>query len=201
MRREFKINRAKSYYIIITAFIVSLIILLLIFDSNRKNLAAKLSNAALTDQARQIPSDDNSIQMMQSIQKLMSDLAANPDDYNLNVKAANAYFDIGKYQQAIKYYKKANSIRLVTEVQIDLGICYFNLGKLDSALITMQYGLKINPNHKQGLYNIGIVLYNMGQTDKAIEKWKQLIQHYPSSAEANNARQYINELKSTQTGK
>ena len=137
---------------------------------------------------------------MESVQQLISDLKANPNDYNLIIQAGNAFFDIGGYKQAIHYYKKANNIKPVVEILIDMGVCYFNLGYLDSALIVMQEGIKKNPNHKQGLYNIGIVLYNLGDFESAVVKWEQLIQAHPNTAEAIRVQQYINEIKNTQTG-
>jgi tetratricopeptide (TPR) repeat protein len=138
--------------------------------------------------------------MMESVQKLMSDLNSNPNDYDLIVQAGNAFFDIGRYKQAIHYYKMANSIKSITEIFIDLGVCYFNLGYLDSALIVMQEGIKKNPNHKQGLYNIGIVLYNLGDFNGAVVNWQRLIQAHPNTAEALKVQQYINEIKNTKIG-
>ena len=140
--------------------------------------------------------DKNILELMQSIQKLMIDLEDNPDNYNLIVQAGNAYFDIQKYNQAIKYYTKANHIRINENVLIDLGVCYFNLGKLDSALIVMQKALNHNPEHKQGLYNIGIVLYNSGQLNRAVDNWEYLIQTHPNTQEAIRVQQYINEINS-----
>ena len=138
--------------------------------------------------------------MMESVQNLLSDLKTDPNNYNLIVQAGNAFFDIGRYRQAADYYKKANTIRPATEILIDLGVCYFNLGHLDSALVIMNEGLKSSPNHKQGLYNIGIVLYNLGDYDSAVVKWKQLIKAHPNTVEAIRVQQYINEIKDIQPG-
>jgi tetratricopeptide (TPR) repeat protein len=138
--------------------------------------------------------------MMQSIQKLMSDLKENPENYQLNVQAGNAYFDIGRYQQALKYYKRANFIRHDENVMVDLGVCYFNIGKLDSALTFMQAVLEHKPDHKQALYNVGIVYYNLNNFNKALENWQHLIHVYPNTPEADRVQQYINEIKNRKNG-
>ena len=130
----------------------------------------------------------------------MTELQEDPDNFNLIVQAGNAFFDIGRYNQAIQYYEKAITIQPVVDILIDLGVCYFNLDKLDSALTTMEEALKQNPNHKQGLYNIGIVLYNIGRIESALENWQHLTHAHPGTPEADRVQQYINEIKNTQTG-
>ena len=80
---------------------------------------------------------------MKSIKPALTELEKDPKNYNLIVQAGNVYFDIQQYNQAIKYYIKANSIQIDENVLINLGVCYFNLGKLDSALVTMEDALII----------------------------------------------------------
>lgn len=139
--------------------------------------------------------------MMKSIKQVLIELEEDPKNYNLIVQAGNVYFDIQQYNQALKYYIKAISIQVDENVLIDLGVCYFNLGKLDSALVTLEDALKHNPNHKKGLYNIGIVLYNLGHFNGALKNWQHLIYIHPNTEEADQVQQYINEIKNnTQIG-
>ncbi len=199
-RSLLKIKKVKSQFIIITAFTISLIIILLVYNSNRLTSKAKVSKIAIEKQAQQNASDRSAQDIMEAVQKLINDLKSNPYDYNLNVQAGNAFFDIGRYKQAIQYYKIANTIKPITEIFIDLGVCYFNLGYLDSALIVMQEGIRNHPTHKQGLYNIGIVLYNLGDFNGAVVNWRRLIQAHPNTTEAIRVQHYINEIKNAQTG-
>jgi tetratricopeptide (TPR) repeat protein len=201
MNKEFvSINRYKVQFTIITAFILSLLIIVIIYDSNKQTLQAKITNAANANKPQGISTDNSALAMMESVQNLLSELKSDPNNYDLIVQAGNAFFDIGRYQQAIQYYKKAVQIQSVTELYVDMGVCYFNLGHLDSALTIMNEGIKTSPNHKQGLYNIGIVLYNLGDTDGAVLKWQQLIKAHPNTAEAIRVQQYIDEIKNVQTG-
>jgi outer membrane protein assembly factor BamD (BamD/ComL family) len=50
------------------------------------------------------------------------------------------------------------------------------------------------------LYNIGIVLYNLGDYNSAVVKWEQLIKAHPNTVEAIRVQQYINEIKDLQPG-
>lgn len=195
-----KIKQVKSQFIVIAAFVASLVIIFFIYDSNRQSLQAKISKTTVSTQSSQTTPENSAMAIMESVQKLLSDLKADPNNYDLIVQAGNAFFDIGRYNTAAEYYKKANSIQPVTEILIDLGVCYFNLGYLDSALTVMNDGIKFDPDHKQGLYNIGIVLYNLGDFNEAIAKWQHLIHVYPNTAEAIRVQQYINEIKDLQTG-
>lgn len=154
----------------------------------------------LDKQIQQALTDTVAMETIQSIQQLMVKLKSDPDNYDLIVQSGNAFHDIGRYNQAIRYYKKANTIQLVEDVIIDLGVCYFNLGKLDSALTIIEKALRQNPDHKQGLYNIGIVLFNLGNINGALDNWQHLIHTHPNTSEADRVQQYINEIKNTQTG-
>jgi tetratricopeptide (TPR) repeat protein len=78
-----------------------------------------------------------------------------------------------------------NLIKIEENTLNNLDVCYFNLGKLDSALVMMQKALKHNPNHKQDLYNIGIVFYNLCHIDKAMGNWKNIINLYPDTPGAD----------------
>lgn len=138
---------------------------------------------------------------MRMIQSILMELEKNPQNVDLLVQAGNAYFDIGQFEKAIIYYKNALTGEPENaELLIDLGVAYFNLGQLDSALVLMQKALHVEESHKQGLYNIGIVYYNLGRMEQAIQSWNNLIIKHPGSAEAQAAKEFIDQLKKQQTG-
>ncbi len=133
---------------------------------------------------------------MAQVRALKEAITANPNDVKSIVQLANLYFDVGKFEQAIQYYKRALKIDPTsTNVLIDLGVAYFNTGKSDSALTFMHKALEITPGHKQGLYNIGIVYYNLNNFDKAVSYWEDLIRKYPQSREAQNAQSFVKQVK------
>ncbi|HHJ52277.1 MAG TPA: tetratricopeptide repeat protein [Caldithrix abyssi] len=139
------------------------------------------------------------MELMQKIKQLKDAHAKNPKDFDVNVELGNSYFDIGRYDKAISFYKTAIAVKPdQPPILIDLGVSYFNLQKSDSALFYMNQALKVQPDHPQGLYNLGIVYYNMGKRDKAIETWQRLIDAHPGSREAQAAKQFIEQVKNQQ---
>ena len=91
------IKQVNSLYIILASFVVALIIILMIYDSNLTTLENKISATANPNAEQPQVSNESAMQMMESIQTLMKALAEDPDNYNLNVQAANANFDISRF--------------------------------------------------------------------------------------------------------
>jgi len=179
-------------------FVFSIIVILLILSSNRKNLKTKifLSSQKQTQSQSEMLANHPDMEKMRHIQEIKDQLTADPGNIDLMVHLANNYFDIGRFDLAAVYYKKAIDHNLnQPEVFIDLGVSYFNLSKLDSALIYVNKALKFAPNHQLGLFNKGVIQYNMRQFDEAIATWDKLIKVHPESQEAITAKQFILEAK------
>lgn len=194
-----------SYFIIALAFIFSLIVILLILNSNRHTLENKISQArrqqAQSTQQQQQQAQP-SMQQMQEVQNLKQALAENPDDYELNVQLGNRYFDINRMDLAIDYYNNALNLKkdnIDVGVIIDLAVAYFNSNQPDSSLKYINRALDKQPAHIQGLYNAGVINYNLGNVDQAIAHWEKLILTNGNSEEARAARGFIAQIKSQQT--
>lgn len=173
----------------------------MIYDSNRRSLEDKISALSSDQRPHNDAGQPPSGEIMRMIQTILMELEKNPDNVDLMVQAGNAHFDIGQFDKAIIYYKNVSALHPGNaEILIDLGVSYFNLSQLDSALVFMQQALQIEDSHKQGLYNIGIVYYNLGRMDQAIQSWNKLIQKHTNSAEAQAAKEFIEQLKKQQTG-
>lgn len=137
------------------------------------------------------------MEMMEKIQELKASYKENPNNYGVLVQLGNSYFDIGRFDKAVRFYRKAVTLQKSSpEVLIDLGVAYFNASKADSALFFVKEALNVRHDHPQGLYNLGIIYYNMNQKDKAVETWQRLIDHHPDSREAQAARDFIQQVKS-----
>ncbi|HGY56716.1 MAG TPA: tetratricopeptide repeat protein [Caldithrix abyssi] len=187
-----------SYIYIAGAFIIALVIVLLILNDNRTILREKIAGSAKGGAGQSASAQQAAppAEAMAQVNALKEKVNANPNDVQSVVQLANLYFDVGKFDQAIGYYKRALNIEPNnTSVLIDLGVSYFNINQGDSALTFMHQALKVAPDHKQGLYNIGIVYYNLNQMDKAIYYWDQLIKKYPQSREAQNAQSFVEQVK------
>ncbi len=128
--------------------------------------------------------------------ELSSILANDPENSVLNIEMGNQLFDIGKYREAIVYYKRVLQLDSAhMAARVDLGVCYFNLGMTDSALVEMRKSLTIDPDHIQGLFNIGVIYYNLGKITEAQRYWEKLIKQHAGSNEAQIARQMLENIK------
>jgi tetratricopeptide (TPR) repeat protein len=186
---------SNSYYILSAAFIFAIIVILLILNSNSESLSAKIQGGKQNKQVT--PTDDAmpSMPMMQEIQELKTRLEQNPNDYDLNVRVANNYFDISQFDKAIGYYHRALKVRSdQTSVLIDLGVCYFNRNQSDSALYYIDRALVIKPDHPQGLYNKGVIYFNMQKNNEARSVWEKLVSMYPDTREAQAARDFLTHI-------
>ncbi len=187
-----------SYILIGGAFIVSIIILLLIFSSNADNLNAKVQGGqAASQKSPDMNSGQPSMEMMQQIQSLKNAWKEDPKGFDSNIQLANAYFDISKFDKAVVYYNNANLAKPAQpNILIDLGISYFNTNETDSALFYIEEALKIQPEHMYGLYNAGIIYYNLNNVDAALSVWEKLIASHSGTREAQAAQEFINQIKS-----
>ncbi len=188
-----------SYTILGIAFVLALLIILIIFKSNNDDLAAKISTTAGTQQQAQTNGQQPSMDMMKEIQGLKDRWNSKPEDYGLTVQLGNAYFDIGRFEKAVTFYRHADQIKEEQpDILIDLGVAYFNLTKTDSALYFVDKALKVDPDHKFGLYNAGIIYYNLNQPEQALKLWKRLVEKHAGSREANAAKEFIKQIQSEQ---
>ena len=129
---------------------------------------------------------------LQEINKL--EKAVNSDTTNLNnvLELAHRLNDAGFYEKAIGYYQMY--LRHSTknpDVQIDLGVCYFELKRYDKAKEEMLKGIKIDPKHQIGLFNLGVVSLAQGDLDSAKYWWKRTLDINENSDIAKKAKQLL----------
>jgi len=163
--------------------VIALLIIYLILDSNKIDAHPGNTNETNTEMESSF---------MKEIGELKNDLSSNPDDVALNIRMANNLFDINRFSDAIKYYKRALRIEPDNEnVIIDLGVSYFNLQQSDSAIFEIKRALKLKPDHPQGLFNLGVIYYNTGQNTDARKYWTELIRIHDNSHEADLAKKLL----------
>ena len=191
---------SNSYIVLGIAFLFALVIIMLIYKSNSEQLSQKIAKAGSAQQQQaQTGEGQPSMEMMKQIQELKDRWKANPTDFDLNVQLGNAYFDIGRFNRSISFYRNANKVNgNQPDILIDMGVAYFNLTKADSALYFIEKALQADPNHKLGLFNAGIIYYNLNRPADAIRLWKRLILKYAGTREAKAAQEYIKQVESEQ---
>jgi tetratricopeptide (TPR) repeat protein len=82
----------------------------------------------------------------------------------------NAYYESGKWKEAIESYKQA--IRIdpdFAEAHHDLGVAYGELGKHEEAIKSFKQAIRIDPDYAEAHRNLGTVYSESGMYKKAIE--------------------------------
>jgi cytochrome c-type biogenesis protein CcmH/NrfG len=135
----------------------------------------------------------NRIAMNQSI------VARDPRNVQAWVQLGNDYFDSRQAQKAIEAYGRALDLKPNDpNVLTDQGVMYRALGQYDKAIDNFQKANKADPSHVQSLFNMGVVYaHDLKDAKKATAAWSKVIQLAPASEQAAQARQGIDELKST----
>ena len=186
---------SNSYLILAISFVFAITVIYMVLKSNQPEEQTAMASNGMPESNGQPTEQMN--QMMQSVLETKAALEKDPLNYDLNVKMGNNAFDIGRFEQAVKYYRTAVSVnKSDPDVLIDLGVAYFNVNKSDSALYFMQSALKINPQHPQGLFNAGIVYFNMGDSLQAINYWEKLVDTNADLPQAKTAQKFIEQIKS-----
>ncbi|MBI4326916.1 MAG: tetratricopeptide repeat protein [Chloroflexi bacterium] len=102
-----------------------------------------------------------------------------PNDLQARFELGQVYFEAGKISEAIQEFQKAqsNPHRRVQAMSY-LGQCFSRRGMNDLAARTLQNALKeklvFDEEKKDLIYLLGSVLEKMGQTEEAIEQFKQI---------------------------
>ena len=86
---------------------------------------------------------------------------------------ANAYFNLGKYDEAIKYYNKVRTNLRSASVWNNMGICYKQLENYDNAISCFEKSNNINNNGGKALFNIALCYKDKKDTSKYLDYLKR----------------------------
>lgn len=113
-------------------------------------------------------------------------VAQDPKNLNAWISLGNDYFDTEQSQKSINAYGKALEIEPNNpNVLTDQGVMFRKVGWYDKAIINFEKANKIDPNHLQSLFNIGIVYsIDLKQPDKAAEYWNRYLKMDSTSSTA-----------------
>lgn len=131
--------------------------------------------------------------------RVMSNLqivAREPGNLEAWRQLGNDYFDTNQPQQAVDAYAKALALKPGDpDILTDQGIMFRQLKAYDRAVANFEKASRLDPQHMQSRFNLGIVYaQDLQQKDKAIKVWKRIIEVAPASSQAAQARAAIAEL-------
>jgi tetratricopeptide (TPR) repeat protein len=140
------------------------------------------------------------------IDKLQQVVDSNPEDSGSLLRLANllqdhAASDKRLLPRAIDAYKKYLGVNPSSEnPRVDLGICYFEVSKIDSlhsqrflqlARQEMEAVYKANPKHQAAAYNLGIVSLSAGGTTESAEWFRRAMEINPDSELGHRAKRLL----------
>ena len=99
--------------------------------------------------------------------------------------------------KAIEAYDKALAIDANDpDVLTDQAIMFRQLGWYEKAIETFQQANKLNPNHSNSLFNMGIVyMQDLRDNEKAKEVFRRFLDLVPSGPSADRARKMIEHME------
>ncbi len=181
-----KISFVKLFYV---AFFLLIVGMVIIFSSGVFDNGGSVSSSAQNTNDAHSGVD---LQYIERINSLEEELKVNPDKSKL-LELAHLLNDSGLKPRAIEKYQEYLKIDPKNaDALVDMGVCYYDLGKYDDALNYMKEALKFQPNHQIAHLNIGIVSLSAGMHDEAVDWWKKAVAINPNSDVGKRAQELIN---------
>ncbi len=179
---------------ILIGFIAGFFVSEFITDNRSVNSASPHEQAR--GQQGEMPPDHPSTQLMEMMQRLLAQAQANPEDHEVRVVLGNAFYEMRRFPDAIRWYEEADSLAPGNvNVITDLGTSYFYSGQPQKALDLFAKSLAIDPVHPQTLHNLGVVHQSIHQHDEAVQAWQKLLDAHPDYAHADEIREQIEKVR------
>jgi tetratricopeptide (TPR) repeat protein len=119
-----------------------------------------------------------------------------PKNFDAQIKAAELYYQIQRYDQAIEFLLKANTLNPSDyETVAVLGLVNLDAGHYDQAEKWYRAALKMKPDDERVLAGLAAATLQKGDAKAAEDAIAQLEKAYPSSADLPNFKQKLAGLK------
>jgi len=143
------------------------------------------------------PSKENVSQaFLDHVEALKKKLISTPNDVYTLKTLAQWLMDAHRIEEAISYFERGVKLQPRNDsLLLDLSVCYFQLRQYDKAMQVTDQILRHHPQHPRALLNKGVLFAALNNPNAAATVWNRLIKHHPNTAEAEQARQYLAQLK------
>lgn len=151
----------------------------MLMKTNQEDLAIDEFNKALATAS-------NPKYILINLEKLYSKrLQQNPNSINTVLNLASVLHKQGKDNEAINYYKKAETMNSNNEIVLmKLGEYYLDNNNTTKALDYFTRSLQIKPNNANTLCLVGDLYLKTKDTEKATEAYKKALEINPNNADA-----------------
>lgn len=130
---------------------------------------------------------------LERIEQLEKSLVADSTNMNVILELAHKLGDSGFNDRAVKYYEmylRRNPDN--ADVNVDLGVVFFELKQYDKAKSRMLKGISLNPRHQIAHFNIGVVNSAEQKLDSAKIWWKRAVDINPATEIGRRAQELLN---------
>jgi TolA-binding protein len=156
--------------------------------------AGVFDKPSATQNFNQTQTQDSGIDLsnLEQINELEAKYKANSSDSETLLRLAHLKQDSGLYEQAIiNYQEYLANVPDNADARIDMGVCYYNLGKFDEAINTMTKALEYNPKHQIAHLNLGIVNLAANNIAKSKEWFQKAVDINPESDIGKRAQELL----------
>ncbi len=139
-----------------------------------------------------LPENHPSTEFIEKLQALQLHAQEHPEDLEARVALGNAFYDMGRFDTAIRWYEEVVEKGYPDpNVITDLGTSYFYSGNSTRAVELFHRSLAIEENHPQTLQNLGWVQFQSENHEAAIEAWEKLMQAHPNYEQIEAVRKQL----------
>jgi len=139
--------------------------------------------------------------MPDAIQELEKAAELTPDSFRGWAQLGMAYVQAERLEAAVRAFETALSKEhdpsdiMAFESWMALGVLYFAAGKTTDAVGAYEKALVSSPSSAAALVSLGKCHFNLGDTERALERFRQVVAAAPDSPEAREAQAFIEEIE------
>lgn len=154
----------------------------------------------------QLPPQQQHTSLAGDIERLEQQVSRTPGDAGAILQLANTLHDASQTEprylmKAIDTYKKYLGLKPSDpNARVDLGICYFEVGRLDSshagqffgmAMKEMKAAIQEHPTHQSAAFNLGIVTLYAGDPVESNKWFRKVVEINPESDLGRRAKNLL----------
>lgn len=160
---------------------------------NQGALSPAMSAGATAGQTAGLPSGHPAVPgapgggAIPEVQAAIDNAKQNPTDFDAQMKAAELYYQIQRFDGAIEFLKKANELQPDNyEVVVNLGNSYFDADRYDEAEKAYSKALEKKPDDLNVRTDLGLTFLFRGTPDydRAIQEFKRVLNADPNHVQA-----------------
>ena len=161
----------------------------------------QLHQSQTTSAESELPHDHPTAQVLEKLRAMQEEAQEHPENYELRVILGNTYYDMSRFDSAIRWYEEALALNSESpNVTTDLGTAYFYTGQPDRAIELFRLSLELEKDHPQTLQNLGWVQFSSEKIEEAIWAWERLIASHPNYQHIEAIKRQLDEARARLKG-